>query len=150
MTEAWLSKRLIAVIIISSLAIMVGGALVYHFADIPPFAVNVSPAGEVTHLTAGAVPFALGVLMSMGLNIAKVFMLSSAAHKAASLSPEQSKDAANILRFRYIGRFALTAAVLVAAALIPFVDVLGAIFGIFSWHIAMYSARFSKKLKQQP
>ncbi|MCL2704473.1 MAG: hypothetical protein FWE91_12860 [Defluviitaleaceae bacterium] len=119
---------MILIIIVSSLLIMAAGAVFYR--------------------SMAALPFAYGVLMAMALNIGKVFMLENTVQKAHGLDPEEAKRVANIVRLQILGRFALTAAVLVVAGLAPFIDVLGAVFGIFTWQIAAYSMRFSKKIKE--
>jgi len=125
---SWTAKRMILIIIVSSLLIMAAGAVFYR--------------------SMAALPFAYGVLMAMALNIGKVFMLENTVQKAHGLDPEEAKRVANIVRLQILGRFALTAAVLVVAGLAPFIDVLGAVFGIFTWQIAAYSMRFSKKIKE--
>ena len=113
---------MILVIVVLSVLIAVGGALYFGTFE-------------------GAAPFAAGVAMMMALNITKVLLLKNAV--ANSLTKDAFSGKAH-LQYTYFLRLVLTAAVLVAAALIPdnFVNLFGAVFGIFTLHIASYSMRY--------
>jgi len=80
--------------------------------------------------------FMLGVLLTTGLNIVKAIWLERVVERAVTI--ESQDAAANLIRVQYFLRFLLTGAVLVAAALIPVVDLWGAVAGIFTFHAAKY------------
>ena len=114
--------KMILVIVVLSILISIGGAIYFQTVD-------------------EAAPFAAGVAMTMALNIAKVLLLKKAV--ANSLTKDAFSAKAH-LQYTYFLRLILTAAVLVAAALIPdnFVNLFGAVFGIFTLHISSYSMRY--------
>ena len=102
-----------------SLAIIVGGAIF-------------SPSSEV-------LPFILGVLLTMGVNLLRVKMLDHSVNTALGL---EVGSAANYLQLQYLLRFVLTGAVLILAALSPYVNLWGAALGILTWPLATYALRF--------
>ena len=87
--------------------------------------------------------FALGVMLTTALNILKVVWLERAVEKA--LSMEDQTAAGNFIRLQYLLRTLLTGLVLVVAALVPFIDLWGAVAGIFTFHAAKYSLGFIHK-----
>ncbi|MCL1819836.1 MAG: ATP synthase subunit I [Oscillospiraceae bacterium] len=85
-------------------------------------------------------PFILGLALTAGLNIIKVYMIDKAVVKSLD---KEGKSAANYIRLQYLIRYLLTGAVLIAAALIPFINLWGAIAGVFTMPIAAYSLRIT-------
>ena len=85
-----------------------------------------------------AVDFGLGVVMACGLNIAKVLMLKHAVNRVTTMEHGVSGYTGGM----YLLRFLLTGAVLVAAHFIPFVELLGAVFGLLAMPVASYALRF--------
>ena len=114
--------RVIQVIVALSVLIAVGGAVYFRTAE-------------------GALPFAAGVAMAMAVNITKVLLLKKANTSSLTKDPHSAKVH---LQYTYFLRLVLTAAVLVAAALLPdnIVNLFGAVFGIFTLHISFYSMRY--------
>ena len=88
--------------------------------------------------------FTLGVLLTTGLNIIKAIWLERVVERAVSM--ENQDAAANLIRAQYLIRFLFTGLVLAVAALVPVVDLWGAIAGIFTFHVAKYYLMFSVKL----
>ena len=87
-------------------------------------------------------PFALGVILMAGLNVAKVFMIERAVKQTMEIG--SVKSGKNYIRLQYLARFGLTAAVLIAAALTPFIDLWGAAAGVLTFQIAAFSLKFMK------
>ena len=116
------ASKVIQVIVVLSILIAVGGAVYFRTVD-------------------EALPFAAGVAMAMAVNIAKVLLLKRANANSLSKDPQSARMH---LQYTYFLRLMLTAAVLVAAALIPdnIVNLFGAVFGIFTLHISFYSMRY--------
>jgi len=85
-------------------------------------------------------PFAIGTSLVVALNIIKVIMLDRAVDKALAMT--EGKDAGNYIRLQYFLRFILTGAVLVFAAVSPYVNLWGAVAGIFTMPIAAHLMRF--------
>lgn len=85
-----------------------------------------------------AVEFGLGVVLACGLNIVKVILLKYTVTKAASMQAGGMGYTGGM----YMVRFLLTGLVLVAAHFIPFVELLGAVFGLLAMPIASYALRF--------
>ena len=112
-------KRMILTICITSLVFLAAGALVYR--------------------SAAVFPFALGLFMMAGLNVAKVFMLERSVNVALD---KEAKSGGSYIRLQYIIRFLLTGLVLLVAAMVDFIDLWGAFAGIFTFQIAAYSLKF--------
>jgi hypothetical protein len=53
------------------------------------------------------------------------------------------------IQFQYVLRFILTAAILAVAAVVPFIDVMGAVFGIFTLQISVLIVK-SIKFPEEP
>jgi len=85
-------------------------------------------------------PFLLGVIMGAGVTILRIVMLERAVNKALEMDQER---AANYLRLQHLLRYLVTGAVLVAAALLPPVNLWGAIAGVMTMPVATF---FSKKV----
>jgi len=119
---------MVTVIAVSAVIIVAGGLLLCILLDS-------LPTGE-------AFPFALGVVLTSVLNILKIFMLERTAKKIVEMTdPNAGK---NYLRLQYLFRFFLTGAILLAAAVTPFINMLGAIAGVFTLQIAAFSLKFIK------
>jgi len=116
------SKRMIQAIGIAALVMMAGGAAFYRSFE--------------------AFPFALGVFLTSTLNAAKILMLERTVKKAINM--EDPKSGKNYVRIQFLLRYILTAAILVAAGLTPFISVWGALFGIFTLQISVIVVRIMK------
>ncbi|MDR0326527.1 MAG: hypothetical protein LBI19_10610 [Oscillospiraceae bacterium] len=116
------ARKMIPVIIVSSLAIICIGVAVFRSFE--------------------AVPFAAGVLLAMAFNIFKVYLLDRTVQKAIEMTDADA--AKNYVRLQSLLRLFLTGAVLLAAHLIPFTDLLGACAGVVTFHIAVFGLRFMK------
>ena len=98
-----------------------------------------------------ALYFAIGVILSSALNVGKVAMLERAVQK--TLDMENPTAGGNFIRVQYLLRYFLTGLVLVAAGLVtkyvdpPFINIIGAIAGIFTMQIAVVTVR-SMKLEE--
>ena len=82
--------------------------------------------------------FALGAFLTCGLNIVKIIMLERTVDKAVEMEIAQAK---NYITAQYLLRLAITAVVLVAAALAPFINIWGAVIGIITYQPAVYSVK---------
>lgn len=87
-------------------------------------------------------PFLFGAILGAGVSILKIFMLERAVTK--SLTPEVSNPNAYITGQNLL-RFALTAAALLAGALIDQISLWGVVAGVFSFQIAVYAANMMTK-----
>jgi len=109
------TKRIMLAIGVIAVIIIAVGAALYH---------NIS-----------ALHFAIGVALTSALNVFKMFMIERSVHKAVDY--DDGATGKNYLRFQYLIRFFITAAVLLAAALTKLYAMLyGAIFGLFTMQIA--------------
>jgi hypothetical protein len=97
-----------------------------------------------------AVPFAMGVAFSMGINIAKVILMKRAVNNALTREAEAAKF---YLKGQYFLRLVITAVVLCIAGWLHanaqndsgsplYVNFMGAFYGIFTFPVATYSMRF--------
>jgi len=89
-----------------------------------------------------AIPFIVGVLLAMGLNILKVFWLKKTITKIADMdSPQSAKVTYQI---QYFLRLVVTAGILLIAALAPdtIVNLIGVVLGILVFPISMQFTRF--------
>ena len=96
-------------------------------------------AGAVYYRSLSALPFALGVLLTSALNALKILLLERTVEKAVVM---EEQGAANYVRLQYFLRFMLTGLVLIAAALLPFISLWGAVAGTFTLQIAAYAVKF--------
>ena len=105
-------------------------------------------AGVVYYRSIDALFFAFGVILTSALNVLKVYMLENTARK--TLDIEDQKEGKNFVRFQYLIRYFLTAAVLLGVGLIhmyadpPFINIWGAVFGIFTLQISVIIVRSMK------
>ncbi|MCL2699168.1 MAG: hypothetical protein FWE68_02560, partial [Defluviitaleaceae bacterium] len=97
-------------------------------------------AGAVYYRSFEAVPFAIGTALGIGLNIVKVIMLGNAVDSAVKMT--DGKAAGNYIRTQYFLRFVLTGAVLVFAAVVPFVSLWGAAAGVLTMPFAVMSMKW--------
>ena len=127
------SRKMISVICISALVIITGGAIAYHSIE--------------------AVYFALGVILTSALNVLKILLLERTVKKVSDM--EEPDSGKNYVRFQYLLRYFLTGLVLLAAGLVsvysdpPFINIWGALAGVFTLQIAVISVR-SMKLEERP
>jgi len=89
-----------------------------------------------------AVPFALGVVLMAGLNIAKVHLIERTVRKTVEI--EKAGTGKTYIRLQYLLRFGLTAIVLIVAALTDFIDIWGAAAGVLTFQIAAFSLKFMR------
>jgi hypothetical protein len=98
-----------------------------------------------------ALYFALGVILTSSLNVFKVILLERTVKKVADM--EEPDVGKNYVRFQYLLRYFLTGMVLLAAGLVsvyvkpPFINIWGAVAGIFTLQIAVIIVR-SMKLEE--
>lgn len=93
----------------------------------------------------GFLPFMLGVLLGSALSIGKTLLLVRTVDNALK---KEAKQSAGYVNIQHILRLLLTAAVLLIAALIPQINLWGAIAGVLSYNLAIYSIGFSRKTKK--
>jgi len=126
------SKKMILVIIMAAFVLMAVGSAVFFF---------VAPLPSID-----ALYFSFGVILTSALNIGKVFLLERAVKKTIELDdPNHGK---NYIRLQYLLRYFLTALVLVAAGLAPFISIWGALAGVFTLQISVIAVR-SMKLEEE-
>lgn len=89
-----------------------------------------------------AFPYALGLLLTSALNVFKVFVIEKQSQRIMKM--DDPKTGKHFVTFQYFIRYILTGLVLVAAALIPFIGLWGAIIGILTMQIAAFSIKFMK------
>ena len=116
------AKKMIMVIGASALLIMIGGAIYYRSLE--------------------ALAFALGALLTSGFNVVKVCMLERNVQKILDMT--DAGESKNFIRGQSLIRYVLTGAVLVVAAITPFINLWGAIIGVFTMQISAFALRFLK------
>lgn len=116
-------KMIISILIISSICVL--GSVIYY-------------------RSLEFIPFLLGALLGDAGSIAKVFLLERAIDKALSM---EQKYAGLYLSAQHITRLLLTAGVLLVGALVPQINLWGAVAGILSYQVAIYSVKFTSKKK---
>ncbi|MCL2767712.1 MAG: hypothetical protein FWE49_03175 [Synergistaceae bacterium] len=122
MNSCGAEKKMIKVIVISSLIIIAAGAVYYRSLSV--------------------LPFAVGVFLMAALNVFKIIMLGRTIERAISM---EEKKAGSFIRFQHLLRFLLTGLVLVIAAKTPFISLWGAAAGIFTLQIAAYYVSFFER-----
>jgi len=125
------TRKMIQVITIAASILIVGGATLY-------FSIGTLPS-------IGALPFALGVILTSSLNVLKILLLERSVKKTVEI--EDPNAGKNYIRIQYLLRYFLTAVILLVAGLTPFISVWGAIAGIFTLQIAVIAVR-SMKLEE--
>ena len=86
--------------------------------------------------------FAFGVILTTSLNAVKLQMMK---RTSANLLKLEEKQAKNFAGFQYLIRYILTIVVFLAAAFAPFIDLFGAVLGIFTLQFSLYIWRFTNK-----
>ena len=105
-------------------------------------------AGVAIYRSIDALYFAFGVILTSSLNVLKVYMLERTARK--TLDIEDQKEGKNFVRFQYLIRYFLTAAVLLGVGLVtlyadpPFINIFGAVAGIFTLQVSVIIVRSMK------
>ena len=104
--------------------------------------------GAAFYRSLEAVYFAFGVLLTSALNVLKVILLERTVKNIANMDePETGK---NYVRLQYLLRYFLTGLVLLIAGLVsvyvdpPFINIWGAVAGVFTLQIAVISVRTMK------
>ena len=120
------AKKMILVIIITSIVMIIGGGAFLRW----PYGLE----------------FALGVVLACGLNIVKVLLLKHAVDRASAMESGVS----GYTGLMYMLRFTLTGLVLVATHFIPFIELLGAALGLLAMPIASYALKFFIKEDRRP
>ena len=119
-----IAKKAVWAIIILSVLLMVCGAVFFH-------SITAFESYET-------LPFAVGVVFSMMLNIAKVFMLKRTVKRVADINSVQSGK--RLFYLHHFSQLGLTVIVLLIAALAPdnVVNIIGAIIGLFTFKLTMH------------
>ena len=115
--------KMIRVMLITALVMVAAGAVVSAFYPIIP----------------SILFFSFGILLTTCLNIVKVVWLEQAVQKAVDM--EDPATAGSYIRIQYLLRFLLTGLVFIFAILVPFIDLWGALVGLFTFHVAKYTLR---------
>lgn len=92
-------------------------------------------AGVVYYRSFDCLPFLAGTLLGALTSVLKVILLAKGIDKA--LTMEQARATAYIYG-QHVLRLVLTAAALVAAALIPWLSLWGAVVGVLTYQISLY------------
>lgn len=125
--ETYAARKKVTLIMAIVALIMIIGGGVFHRAAEP------------------TIHFALGVILTTAFNAIKLFMIVQTAEKIADIENEaRGRSFAGV---QYLIRFLLTMAVFLVAAFAPFVDLFGAVFGIFTMQTAMYIWRLMEGKK---
>ena len=104
--------------------------------------------GGVIYRSIEALYFAIGVVLTSSLNIGRLCLLERTVQK--TLDIEDVNSGKNYVRLQFLLRYVLTGVVLMAAGLIsvyvepPFINIWGAIAGIFTLHISIFLVKFRK------
>lgn len=96
-------------------------------------------AGIIYYRSLSAFPFALGAFLGAGVSVLKVLMLGRAVEKAVDMP---GNDAVNFVRLNNFLKLLLTGIVLVLSAVLPIVNLWGAVAGIMTFPLAAYGAKF--------
>ena len=103
-------------------------------------------SGAVLFRSYYAIGFALGVGMSLALNVGKVLWLKYAVNRATVMEPGA---AGAYISIHYVLRYILTGLVLVAAHFLPVVSMFGAAIGLLSMPFANYAVHFINRGNKQ-
>ncbi len=76
----------------------------------------------------------------------KVVLLEYMVKKAIELPPDEAR---NYARLSYTLRYVLTAGILIAAALVPYFSLFGAVIGILSLQVAAYTVNVNIKRRKE-
>jgi hypothetical protein len=101
--------------------------------------------GAIFFRSIEALYFAFGVILTSGLNVLKVYMLERTV--ARTLEMDQESKGENYVKLQNLLRFGITAVVLLGVGLVqiyaypPFINIFGAIFGLFTLQISVLTCR---------
>jgi len=95
-------------------------------------------AGIIYYHSVAAVPFAIGVILTAGLNVLKVKMLDRTVARAVTM---EKTNSAWFVWAQYFIRYILTGLILTLAALTPVISLPGAAFGILTWPVATFAMK---------
>jgi len=104
--------------------------------------------GAVIYRSIDSLYFAIGVIITSSLNVLKIYLLDRSVRK--TLEMDNPTTGKLYTSFQYLLRYFLTGAVLLAAAMItlyvepPFINLWGAVAGVFTLQIAVIITRHSK------
>ena len=104
--------------------------------------------GAVIYRSIEALYFAFGVILTSSLNLGKIYLLDRTVKK--TLEMDDPNFGKNYVRLQYLLRYFLTAAVLLGAGLVtmyvepPFINIWGAVAGLFTFQAAVIIVRHSK------
>jgi hypothetical protein len=122
------TKNIMFMICAAALVIIVGGAVFYRSIE--------------------ALYFAFGVVLTSALNVLKIYMLERTVNR--TLDMDDKETGSNFVRLQYLVRYFLTGAVLLGVGLIwlyvepPFINIWGAVLGVFTLQIAVIIVRHRK------
>jgi len=122
------TKNIMFMICAAALVIIVGGAIFYRSIE--------------------ALYFAFGVILTSALNVLKIYMLERTVNR--TLDMDDKETGSNFVRLQYLVRYFLTGAVLLGVGLIwlyvepPFINIWGAVLGVFTLQIAVIIVRHRK------
>lgn len=117
-----LAKRMIFSILIITIICLLGSIIYYR--------------------SLNSLPFVIGLFLGSLVSIVKVILLEYTVNKALSL---EKKRAGIFVSINQLLRLMLSGLVLVIGALVPQISLWGVVAGIFSFQIATYTIKFSKK-----
>lgn len=86
-------------------------------------------------------PFVYGLLMAVAVSLVKVLLLERAVNRA--LTMEKNK-AGLYVSVQHLLRLALSAVPLLIAALVPAINLWGAVVGIFTYQLSLYILKFTE------
>ena len=115
-----IAKRMILVIIICTFVILIIGA-VLAFLHMGEF-----------------LPVALGAFFGVAISVLKVIMIDRTVKNVAGM---EADTAGKYVRIQHFLRFGITGALLVIAALVPFINLLSAAAGVLTFQVATMSMR---------
>ena len=104
--------------------------------------------GTAIYRSIDALYFAIGVILTSSLNVGKVWLLERTVQK--TLEMDDPASGKNYVRINFLLRYILTGIVLAAAGLVsvyvdpPFINIWGAIAGIFTLQISVIIVRHRK------
>lgn len=122
------SEKMVVWIIIIALVFIAGGAAYFRSIE--------------------ALYFAIGVILTSSLNVGRIFLLDRTVKK--TLEMDDPSTGKMFVRLQFLLRYLLTGLVLMAAGLIsvyvepPFINIWGAVAGIFTMQIAVIIVRHRK------
>ncbi len=86
-------------------------------------------------------PFVYGLLMAVAVSLVKVLLLERAVNRA--LTMEKNK-AGLYVSVQHLLRLALSVVPLLIAALVPAINLWGAVVGIFTYQLSLYILKFTE------